>query len=580
MNADRQGGQLIPINTAPLYVSESIPHEGRQTACQPGNQHVGRKLAYPRKHGRGYRKLSARSIFSHVGSALAIALLSAGVSAAHAEEGGQSANVSAAIVGQIPEYSPAVANEEAYWYSRYSLGSLSRMSGLGKAFSMTQMQSMLPSMIKAVGAASDDPIVIPKNPAVLYQVYAGGDPHFRTPLVDRTFLKDLGDARWVGGPPRLTTASTGFMVIKELEWAKMFHRDAHFGEANVDHFGAFWRLQGMIFAAEAKATLNNYLANRSRFKNSHVGDYALLTAFSDAADLYSANDLANSQGPNAGTPTYPSENRYLDLAAAAKFAKLAKAEFAHIMKTKPRSTRDLSLAIQSVVWFASIAKNPHDLGRSSAAVHRWANRLIHADADGPAERAYKVRGLIEAGRTTGVERYLRSAAATFGSMISGFDYVHGVLRGTEALSTDDVGEIAGAFNSAMIFLPRYINEVNTNALFGDWWEGTVDQSGFEISSPAVAAFKSPFELFDPPGRSAVLQNPLNYRYPSIPLPQNAGGRYGIAMVFASRIKWDAETQMWSANQGWFDTAGAMHAATELMWFHSDEVNGFPSVELN
>jgi len=29
----------------------------------------------------------------------------------------------------------------------------------------------------------------------------------------------------------------------------------------------------------------------------------------------------------------------------------------------------------------------------------------------------------------------------------------------------------------------------------------------------------------------------------------------------------------------FDTAGAMHAADEMIWFHSDEINGFPTVAL-
>jgi hypothetical protein len=33
------------------------------------------------------------------------------------------------------------------------------------------------------------------------------------------------------------------------------------------------------------------------------------------------------------------------------------------------------------------------------------------------------------------------------------------------------------------------------------------------------------------------------------------------------------------NQDWFDTAGAMHASNELIWFHNDEVNGFPDVTL-
>ncbi len=492
------------------------------------------------------------------------------------------------VIGLVPGYSAATANEEGYWYSRYSLGTLSRQSGLGLAFTPAQMKMAIPPLMQAVGATPDDPIVVPTNVALLYEVYAGGDPHFRTTLVDTTFLKDAGDARWVGGSARLTTASTGWLVTKELEWAKMFHRDAHFGEPNVDHFGAFWRFQGMVFAMEAKATLNNYLAHKAEFETSREGDYALLLAFSDAAGEYSAPDLANNQGPNASPPSYPTANRYLDPTSAAQFTSDAKSEFEIVLRTHPETPQDLGLAIQSTVWYASVTHDPLELARAGNAVRSWANRLMNmawggswndsGESRGPVARAYEVRGLIEAGRTTGNVLYLQAAALAFNQMVVNFDYEHGVLEGTHTLTTGDVGEIAAAFNAAQIFLGNYINEANASTLFGDWWEGTVDLSGLEISSPAITAFKSPFELFDPPGRSNVLQNTLDYRYPSVPLPQNAGGPHGIAPVLAAWIHWDGDNETWYADHNWFDTAGAMHAATEFMWFHSDEVNGFPVVK--
>lgn len=554
----------------------------------------------PATHSSGKRHLrGARpTLRAAIAGLLGIGLLGAGIAAAGVGDGSRDAKTSAGLwsnstntlIGQVQGYSADNANEEGYWYSRYSLGSLTRQSGLGKAFTMAQMQAVVPTLMQAAGAAPDDPIVLPTNVAVLYEVYAGGDPHFRTPLVDTTFLKDAGDARWVGGPARLTTLSTGFTVTKELEWAKMFHRDAHFGEPNVDHFGSFWRFQGMVFAMEAKATLNDYLTNRSKFVQSRDGDYALLLAFSDAAGMYSASDLANNQGPNALPPSYPAANRYLDLSAATEFVADAKNEFHKVLATHPDSPKDLGLAIQSTVWYASVTQDPQELARASRAVHRWADRLMaiaeqkpadeaEEDAQSPVARAYEVRDLIEAGRTTGNAHYLRAAADAFDAMIAHFDFQHGVLHRTRTLTSGNVGEIAAAFNAAQIFLGNYIDVNNANTLFGDWWEGNLNLSGMEISSPAVTAFKSPYELLDPPGRGTVLQSPLNYRYPTVPLPQNAGGPYGIAMVLASWIRWDSTNQTWYANHNWFDTAGAMHAAFEFMWFHSDEVNGFPVVSL-
>ena len=47
-------------------------------------------------------------------------------------------NVPAQIVGQVPGYSPAVANEEGYWYSRYSMMTPTMQSGMGVTIPMDQ----------------------------------------------------------------------------------------------------------------------------------------------------------------------------------------------------------------------------------------------------------------------------------------------------------------------------------------------------------------------------------------------------------------------------------------------------------
>jgi len=495
------------------------------------------------------------------------------------ENGG--AIATARIVGQVPNYSSAVANEEGYWYSRYSMMTLTMQSGLGVAIPMDQQfMSMIPQMIAAVGPAPSDPVFPPMNPALLKVVYAGGDPHY----VTAPNQMDFGTLRWVGGPAKLTTLATGWTLTKELEWAKMFHRAEHFGEPGVDTFGSNQRFAGMLFATMVKAQLQSYLADRSSYANSATGNYALLTAFSDGAGFYSAPDLANNQGPNAGPVAYPAANRYADPTAAAEFASLAKSEFAKVLRSHPHSARELSLAIQSVVWYASVTQDATELAQSKAAIRRWGDALLRHgkgdDNEGPTDRAYRVQGLIEAGRTIGDERYLSGAARAFDEMTVGFDYVHGVLQGTRTLTTDGVGEIAGAFNAVQIWLGNRIDQTRANTLFGIWWEGTVDLSGIEISSPALNQMKGAYELLDPPGRGTIPQNVLNYRYPTVPLPETAGGPHGIAPVLAASVTWQQDDQIWHANDNRFDTAGAMHAATEFMWFHSDEVNGFPTVNFH
>lgn len=486
-------------------------------------------------------------------------------------------NATNTLVGQVPDYSADNANEEGYWYSRYSMMALTMQSGLGTAVPMDPIfQNQMMAMMQAVGAAPTDPVQPPLNPTLLNTVYAGGDPHYLTAPNQMEF----STLKWVGGKPVLTTLATATLLQKELEWAKLFHRDEHFGEAGVDTFGSSQRFAGMIFATLVKLQADAYFAHPGEYKQSKDGDYALLMAFSDGAGLYSATDEANNQGPHAGPATYPAENRYADEATAAKFAGRAKAQFAKVLSSRPNTLKDLSLAIQSVVWYGSITTDTEELAEVKRALISWGNALDRRAVDGdrdPGEIAFKIRGLIEVGRVTGEERYLNSAATAFDSLIDNFDYSHGILNGTAKLTVDDIAEIAGAFNSASLWLGDRVDQNAARAIFGAWWEGTVNLSGIEISSPAVNQMKAPFELLDPPGRGTTLQPILNYRYPTVPLPENAGGPHGVAPVFAASVLWDGNA--WHADQDHFDTAGAMHAADEMIWFHSDEINGFPTVTL-
>ncbi|MDE2372526.1 MAG: hypothetical protein KGN16_26405, partial [Burkholderiales bacterium] len=187
-------------------------------------------------------------------TALAFAALSVPLTlAAHRAEA-----QTAPIVGQVPGFSPVVANEEGYWYSRYSMMTLTMQSGLGVALPMDpSFMNMMPQMIAAVGPAASDPVTPPMNPALLMEVYAAGDPHYVMPPKQM----DFGTHRWVGGPAALSTLATGKTMTKELEWAKMFHRYAHFGQPGVDTFGSNQRFAGMLFAVMVKAQLQSYLAH-------------------------------------------------------------------------------------------------------------------------------------------------------------------------------------------------------------------------------------------------------------------------------------------------------------------------------
>ena len=454
------------------------------------------------------------------------------------------------LVGQVPGYTPTTANEEGYWYSRYNMMSLTMQSGLGESFMPTMAQMQMAMQVVAQNPA--DPVMPPVNPALLQVVYAGGDPRY----VTTPNPMDFGTLRWKGGPARLTVEATAWTITKELEWAKLFHVDDHFGTPT-DSFGSTQRFAGMVFASMVKMQFMALQATPDCFRPSSLGDFALLTALSDATGFYGAATM-----PHSAT------NRYADAMAAQQFASLAQQQFRNVLGAEPEGLRELSAAIQAVIWYASITSDPIERASARAAIVRWADELGDEDAETPALRAHTIRGLIEAGRVTGDTRYLDQAAATYQRLIARFDDQHGVLHGTRRLTTDDVGVIGGALNAAGIFLGDRIDQANLTRISGAWWEGTVNLSGFQIAAPAIPDFKGAYELD---------QDPIYLRYPLLPLPQDVGKPFGTAPVFAASVKWNGRG--WKADQEWFDTAGAMHASNEFVWFHYDEVNGFPEVSL-
>ena len=89
---------------------------------------------------------------------------------------------------------------------------------------------------------------------------------------------------------------------------------------------------------------------------------------------------------------------------------------------------------------------------------------------------------------------------------------------------------------------------------------------WQQSAPPISVSKSEFEYEGEPE--------IFFRYPDMPFPPMAGGKYGIAPVFASSVTYgDGE---WKIDRT-FDSAGAMHASNEMIWLHHDEVDGFPEV---
>jgi len=125
---------------------------------------------------------------------------------------------------------------------------------------------------------------------------------------------------------------------------------------------------------------------------------------------------------------------------------------------------------------------------------------------------------------------------------------------------DDIAAIMGAINASHLFLGEAIDQDLATRFFANFFECAVNKSGLQQSVPPIPVAKGEFEQDE---------NPLFYGYPSIPKPPMAGGRFGIA--------WGAEAKRFKVKDRHFDSTGAMHAANASIWFHNDEVNGFPEL---
>lgn len=467
------------------------------------------------------------------------------------------------LVGGNPDFNTTAAEEEGYWYSRYNMSNLTMISGLGEPFmpDMAMMQQMM-QMADANPDDGDAPMP-PMGATLLQSIYASADPHF----VQTVDMADFATMRWDPATfdTTVTSAAMGWTIIKEIEWAKQFHVDNHFGAAD-DDFGAQWRFVGMVIVAEAKMQVQyalQVLANEAGlFANSDgvidwPGQWVMLEAISDLADALAAPTMPHSDS-----------NRYADPDTAAMFQDAADMLFQALTTRQPADIEELSLAVQALTWYAANTSNADNQTRAVALLAQHAAALREATPANATEDAFVIRGLIEAYRVGGGASDLDAAARAFGHLAETYVAEHGVFSTQNVYTVDDVAVIMGALNALRFYAGDAVDQDQVALIFTDFYESAVNMSGLQQSVLPIEVGKDPFEQEDPA---------LFYAYPETPLAPMAGGEFGVAPVFATEVTWDGE--QWSVSNPRFDSAGAMHAANEFIWFHNDEVDGFPVVTL-
>jgi len=279
----------------------------------------------------------------------------------------------------------------------------------------------------------------------------------------------------------------------------------------------------------------------------------MLWAIADLGNILEQDKLLHSQ-----------TNRFKDLEASAMMLMAADTLFDKIKDRGLPTIKEKSIALQSLVWYAYSTHNQENRSEALTKLNKIAGELKLITPVNAAEKAYAIRGLIEAIRTLGGE--IENISSLASEFLADFDESKGFFSSQNTYTIDDVAIIIGALNAMRIFESADVDTVKAEEVFTLFFDTILNQAGMQQSAPPLPVAKSKFEYEGEPE--------IYFRHPDVPFPPMAGGKYGVAPVFASSVTY--KDGKWEIDRT-FDAAGVMHASNEMIWLHHDEVDGFPTL---
>ncbi len=132
----------------------------------------------------------------------------------------------------------------------------------------------------------------------------------------------------------------------------------------------------------------------------------------------------------------------------------------------------------------------------------------------------------------------------------------------------DVGAVLAALNSMIWFsVPSYDDPLNSGPdlakkRYVKFFENVVAKSGMQRASGISLVEK----------RYVDREPQIHFAHPSLPRPEEAGGEFGIAPVYASEVTF--ENGKWVITNETFDTKGAMFLANMSVIMNRHQVDAF------
>ncbi|MEE8421316.1 MAG: hypothetical protein V3S31_00915, partial [Dehalococcoidia bacterium] len=477
----------------------------------------------------------------------------------------------AGLVGGLPEFTRTTVGWNGYWYSRYNLGELAMMSGLGITFSppAEAMMQMMATADPNPGSGEDIPML--KNPALLAAVFASADPHFAQP--NNGDPLDLSNGRLDPSTfdTTITPGAQGMTILKEAEWAKLFLLPAWSGTLDGD-FGAFDRFKGLVLFASAKMQAQfalEHLRNADGLFVAASAEGGAVTQSQEAARAYDQYVMIIALSDVLAVLDEPErwQGVYRDDSTRDMLHGALDGLYALISDTVvPQTIEDLAWAARSDVWFASRTGDAVLKLRALSNLRERGDALLALQADGPLEHARRLRGLVEAGRVLDDARYIDAAASDFTAIERAFDRTTGALDGVSTLRAAGVADLLGALNAIGQYGRPEVDAARVAAVLVPFYEATINIGGLQMAAPPKEMEASPFELDRTGGDDLV------FAYPTVKTPAAAGG---VAPVTGGAVSF--ADGRWQLSDQRYDTHDAMYLANEEFWLFG-MVAAFPQVD--
>jgi len=465
--------------------------------------------------------------------------------------------------------------QESTWYSIINVLALSMGSGMGIPFSEDDTNEAFGD----VGICISDLA----NPLPLKAIYKSGDPHLTGNYSD----SDFQSWSWSDDSfdRTLVPQAQSWSIIAETECAKLFGIQQESWPTSPDT-RKDWLSYSLAVAAEARKQCDFAFDKLRNAQGLFVPSSAEGSVGTDSGNLedqvsmlWAAVDvghLAARSGVFENVDIRDRMHRFSD-----RLFEIISDNKSMLLDNSVNRIQAQSIAVPALSWYASVTRAQDLRARALWLLRELADNLVNAqDANEMVgstlvDAASALRALTEAFRVTGLRTYAESAAKIFDYMESQWWKLPGVYAQTP-LSTeytynaDDVAVILGGLNAARLFLGERINRSLAELRIRLFFCKAVNRSGLQMSMPSAELLSMWLGIQKPAS---------DFRYRTIPLPNAAGGEFGIAPVFAGEISYDPQGDVWSRNV-LFDTQAAMRASCEFFWINDQAVNGFPKLMLD